>query len=181
MPRPAPTEPCSTGACAFERLQVMLPGHGHALDVVEEAIVALEDQRVDRRQAAPALGIGGDAVADLRDRHLRHRKRIRQRDRRLQHPEFGDLHQADALAEAVEHDGGGGHAVTKQVAAMRPHHRHAGLHRPLVQRAVAHGDAGDIGDGVAAPGRQAADTRQQGLRCGRSWGRAHRASRRRAG
>ena len=43
---------------------------GKSLDVVEVAVVALEDEWVDGRQAAPGFRVGGNRLADLRLRYL---------------------------------------------------------------------------------------------------------------
>ena len=55
--------------------------------------------------------------ADLRRRDGADRERVGQRDRRLQHAQLVHLHQADALAEAVDDDGRRRHLVQERIAA----------------------------------------------------------------
>ena len=67
-------------------------------------------------------------VADLRGRDRADGERVGQRDRRFQLPELVHLHQADALAEAVDHDGRGGQpcrGTDRRHAAAPPSRRSA--------------------------------------------------------
>ena len=173
---------------------VMRFADGEVLDVVEVAVVAFEDERVDGRQPAPGLRVGGNRLADLRLRDRADGEGVGQCDRRFEHPEFLDLDEADALTEAVDHVRGGGDAVLERIAGVRDDHTDAGLPFTVGQRAVPDADAGDVGDRVAGAGRQGADLRQavagdgrggrhgaSFLTGGRSSGRGRRAGRPRAG
>jgi hypothetical protein len=113
-------------------------------------------------------------------------ERVGERDRGLEDAELVHLQEPNALAEAVDHDGGRGHLGAKGISAVRPDDGDAGLEVAARERAVADGHAGDVGDGRARAVRQDADSRRgaQGhglLIAVRSSGRARRAGRRRAG
>jgi hypothetical protein len=160
--------------------------HSKCLQVVQVAVVAFEDERIDGRPCATDLRVGRNRLADLRLRHGAHGKRVGQRNRRFQHAQLFHLHQADALAEAVEHDAGGRHFVEERVAGVRAYHGHAGLDVAAGNRGVADGDASHVGDAVACAGRQSANVRKaqrhaNQLSGDRSSDPAHRAGRRPAG
>ncbi len=174
--------------CTVMRGEVVGLRHRHALDVVQIAVVALEDQRIDRGQASAAFGIRADALPDLRGRHGGHRERVGQRNRCFQHAELFDLQQPGAFSEAVEHRDAGRHALQERIAAVRPQHGDAGVDVALVERGMSHGDTRHIGDRIARAGLQAPDVGNRRrarhlvpIRAGRSSGRAHRAVRRPAG
>ena len=74
----------------------------HSLDVVEEAVVAFEHHRIHGRGLAADIRIWPRCMADERRAAGADRESVGQKQRRFDGPELLDLHQADALAEAVE-------------------------------------------------------------------------------
>jgi hypothetical protein len=132
-------------------------------DIVQVAVVALGDDRVDRRGGDADGRVPFDRPADQCVGHLTDAQRIRQQDRALQLPQFGDLHQADRLAIAVEDLGSGGDFAREEIVAVRQDGGHAGANRadPAHQRSRTAPDGGvtdqharHIGDRVGRAGRQ---------------------------
>ena len=104
----------------------------------------------------PISGLASHRPADQRVGAGRHREGVGQQDRRLQLAEFLDLHQPDALAEAVQHLGGGDRLVAENVAVMRQDGGDAGAHVAFQHRGVTDRDPRHVGDRVARAGRQGA-------------------------
>ena len=173
-----------------QRLQHMGLLQRQRLRIVEPAVVAFEDQRIHRRQAARQLGRVGDGIAHQGGEGGAHGQGAHKRDGRLQRAQLLHLHQARALAEAVDHRHAGRQLLQEQVARLRQQHGGAGLHRAVGQRAMGHRDPCRVGDGIPRAAGQRAHLRRAqpaagrgaaGLRRGRAWGRVHRAGRRPAG
>ena len=138
MPVPAPDRADrELLARRVDRRLGMRLGDRHRLDVVQVAVVALQHDRIDRRGLPADLRIGGDRAADQRIGAGADGEGVGQQDRRLQRAEFVHLHQADALAEAVQHRRGRDRLVAEQVAVVRQDGGDAGAHVALDQRGVA--------------------------------------------
>ena len=101
IPVPPPTAPFHDGAARRrgERLVQVLGVDVEAVDVVEQAVVRLADdrQRPVRLAGVPLDRGGHERVADDADA-----VRVRDRDRRREQPGFADPLEAGQLAVAVE-------------------------------------------------------------------------------
>ncbi|MNV56919.1 hypothetical protein D3C71_1492250 [compost metagenome] len=84
-------------------LAVVVCRHRHALDVAQVAVIALQHQRIHRRQAAAAFRVGGNALGNLCLHHGRHAKSVGERNGRFNLAQLAQLHQARTLAKAIDH------------------------------------------------------------------------------
>jgi len=122
--------------------------HGHRLDVVDSPVIALADQRIDRRGLAPDLRIGGDGAGDQCLRAGGDAKCVGEQDRRLDGAEFGHLHQPRRLAEAVDDFDRRARLQAERIVLMRQDGRDAGENPLAAQRAVADRDTRHIRDRI---------------------------------
>jgi hypothetical protein len=152
-----------TGGRVGKRLKHVLGAHVEAVDVVEQSVVGLGDQR-EREPAVPAprLDLGGDErVADDADR-----ARVGDGDRRGHPARFAHPFEAGELAGAVEAVTPGEQRLVPDGAVVRNHHGDARPHRAFAhaprtvavdQRRVADAHAGNVGDRVVLARRQVTD------------------------
>ena len=120
-----------------------------APDVVQIAVVALEDDGVHGAFGAADLVVAREHIAHAGRKGRADRERIGQDQRRLEIPELLHLHESRALAEAVDHMDRGGAAVMEQIPLVRQQGCHARLHIAIRQRAVPDRDPRHVGDEVA--------------------------------
>lgn len=124
-----------------------------AVDVVEQPVPGLGDHR----QRPGALPAPADLHLDQRVAHDAHGERVRQADRRVQHPEVMQVRQAGHLAVAVEPVEPGVDRLVVGVARVRPDHGHPGARGPFGDRGMPDQHPGHIGDRIVRPRRARAD------------------------
>ena len=144
-------------ARAADGLHDLLIAHGAVADVGKPSVVALADDGIDALHVDAVLPAAVDGILHQRIGNQSDIQRIGQRDGRFDGAELLDLHQAGGLAEAVEHAARAHNLMDKQVLLRRQHDGDAGLMLLRIYSAMADGDAGHIGDGVALPLGQRAD------------------------
>src|SRR5471032_924515 len=133
---------------------IVFAGDRQRLDIVQVTVVAFEHERIHRQPFTPDLWVGTDRCTNLRLSDRADTERIRQRDRGLEHAKLFNLHETGALPEAVDHGYPSRHLAAIWIAPMRMNDRDAGLHRPVVKRAMADRQACYIGDSPKRPARQ---------------------------
>ena len=156
-----PPEPCHARACAdvalfhvrrrraFNRVENVLRFDVPADNVVEEAIVALPYNGVERVDAR----VGACQEVHQRVGNAPGAQSPGQGDGSLDYAQLLDLQKADRLAEPVQHVHGRGNLVPEQVALVGHDYRNARTHRPTAdphgatpfyQSRVAHGHTLDV-------------------------------------
>ena len=127
-------------------------------DVVETAVVALADQRVD------SAGFDPDVLVLLQ--HIFHQRggggadaqSVGHDDRCLDGAQLLHLHQTHGLAEAVDNGRGRHDLVLEKISLVGEDGCDAGVHIGSVTDGdMTHLDAGDVGDQVALAGSAPAD------------------------
>ena len=136
----------------------VLLGDVEAADIVEPAVVALADQRVDRAGGAADILVLRQHIADQRSGGRADAEGVGHDDGGLDGAKLFHLHQTHALAEAVDHGGGCHDLVPEQVARMRQNGGDARIHVLAVTHGdVPHLDPRDVGDQIAFAGSSLPD------------------------
>ena len=125
-----------------------------APDVVEAAVVALADHRVDAAGRLADVGVLIQHILHQRCLHSTYAEGIGEEDGRFQRPQLVDLDKAGGLAEAVDDMAGRHHFIVENIALMGQQRGHAGLDLALRQCAVAHRHARHIAYLVQRPAGQ---------------------------
>ena len=119
-------------------------------------VIAFAHDGIHGRGLASDIWISRDGPSNQRLPANADGERIGQKHGSLELAELFQLHEPDALAEAVEHMSGGDDLVAKQVAFMRQDGRDAGARVFREECAVPDHNARHIRDGVAGAGGQSA-------------------------
>ena len=136
------------GARRGDGPQHVLPADRKRADVVQEAVVALEDRRVHRPGLPADVGVRGEHRADERLGRRAHAEGVGQQDRRLERAHLLDLDDPARLAETVDHVARRHDFFAEEVPRRRNNGGHTGLYRAVGEGAVSDGDAGDVGDRI---------------------------------
>ena len=127
--------------------------HGQRLCIVQPAVIALENQRVERRQITSELGNLRQRVADQRRADGSGGKGGGQGDRRFERAQFLHLHQPGTLAKAVDDRQPRRYLLQEKIAGLRQNDGDTALYASRVQRAMADGNAGNIVERIQRPAR----------------------------
>ncbi len=147
-----------------ERRVEVLRLHVEPVDVVEDAVVGLPDDR--QRPEVGMWAVGAHRVRQERVVDHPDRMRVRDRDRGGQEAGLANPLEAGQLAVAVEAVAAGEERLEEDLAIVGDHHRDAGADWPLAdharalpadERRVPDAHTGDVGDGVVRPRRQPAE------------------------
>ena len=131
-------------------------GDVEAPDVVQAAVVALADHRVDAAGGLADVGAAVQHIPDQRGGHRPHAEGVGEEDGGLEGAQLFDLDKADGLAKAVDDVGRRGHLFVKSVPRVGQQGGDAGLDVAAGQGAVAHRHPRHVADPVQGPGGQAA-------------------------
>ena len=141
------------GAGGLQGLLHMSLLHGQRLCIVEPAVIALENQRVERRQISSEFGNLRQRVADQRRADDSGGKGRGQGNRRFDRAQLLHLHQPRTLAKAIDDRQTCRYLFQEKIAGLRQNDGDAALYGPRVQRAMADGNAGNIVDRIQRPAR----------------------------
>ena len=129
------------GAAVGQRSPHIFLGDMEAPDVVQAAVVALADHRVDAAGGLADVGVPVQHILHQRRLHRAHAEGVGEEDGRLQRAQLLDLDKAGGLAETVDDVAGRHHLIVENIPRMGQQGGDAGLDLAVRQRTVAYRNA----------------------------------------